>query len=597
MDTIIALIQDRNWTRVGVLYDSSRVFHSSTHGLLIKHIHTPPLSGIINITSLALADYQFHLDQIRKKTLRIVFLLAGPALARNLLCTGYHMNMTYPKIQWVIIERLLTEFDQDVTVHGYECSRETMTNLVLNRSVLITYRLANFDENARTTHANISYKQFVEKYELAVKQMNSTNNHGNTLKVSPWGSMYYDTVWALAVALNKSQQSSTFNLSEYGRLNKTRRVNDTLELEQEMYKLNFTGVSGQVKFSMSTGYNERAFDISVVVDGTMKRIAWYTNGSGIEHNRTDGINYFLEHEFPIEVQRTSVVAVILIGLITSLIFCMTVVFHVLMVYYRNDYFVRAASMKLSQTAYFGCYLLLLTSFVYVITEGVELENTVRAAFCHSTYIFCSIGFTFLFGTLCAKEWRLYRISNHYLKPGKCLSDRPLFVLILMATIGDIFINILWISLDRFTIQPDTVGFDGTKVIVNEYCHAKSVLGWYLAIYIYNLIFLILACLLALIAQKMYIVGVQTKVVLKMTYFTVLLMGIGISIQIVFIENKHLERLPIFIFDSSILNIAVLLANLFLFFSPLYPRFSGMYKRSRNELSTVNGITFVTSLKQ
>ena len=588
VDTIIALMQLSDWKKVGVLYDSSRVFQSTTHDALISRACNDTFC--FNISSAALTDYDFHLDQIKKKTVRIVFLLAGPALARNLLCTAFHMDMTYPSIQWVIVERLLIELDEDVTVHyqekTYSCSREIMTNRVLNGSVFITYRLANFDENART-YANISYTQFFESYTSRIETINSANPNSHTLKPSPWGSMFYDAVWAIAIALSEARKSSTFNINEYG--SETRRVNDTLVLQQEIHKLNFTGVSGQVRFNAATGYNERAFDISIVVNGTAKLIACYTSGSGFEHtmtNDSDGVNYYLKDEFPEEVREIPLHATISIGLFTTLIFCLTVFFHILTVYYRNDYFVRAASMKLSQMAYIGCYLLLFTSFTYVMTEGIDLDNTTRAALCHLTYIFCSIGFTFLFGTLCAKEWRLYRISNHYLKPGKCLSDRPLFVLILLATTGDIFINILWISLDRFEIDFSyETNFDDAKRIITKHCHAKYLLGWYLAIYVYNLIFLLLACLLAVVAQKIYIVGFQTKVVFKMTYFTLLLMGIMISIQIIFITNEHLERLTIFIFDSIILNVAVLLANLFLFFPPVYP---SIYKRPRNKMSI--GIT-------
>ena len=588
VDTIIALMQLRDWTKVGVLYDSSRVFQSTTHDALI-HRTSNACNDTFCIYSGALTDYYFHLDQIKKKPVRIVFLLAGPALARNLLCTAYHMGMTYPTIQWVIIERLLIEFEEDVTVYYqekmYNCSRENMTNHILNGSVFITYRLANFDENA-TTYANISYTQFVESYDERIETINSGNPNNHTLKPSPWSSIYYDAVWAIAIALSEARKSNTFNLTEYGSAG-TRSANDTLVLQQEIHKLNFTGVSGQVRFNTATGYNERAFDISIAGNGKVKLIACYTSGSGFVHtmtNDSDGVNYYLDDEFPGKERKVPLYAIISIGLFTVLIFCLTVVFHILTVYYRNDYFIRAASMKLSQIAYIGCYLLLLTSFTYVLTEGIDLDDTTRAVLCHLTYVFCSIGFTFLFGTLCAKEWRLYRISNHYLKPGKCLSDRPLFVLIILATTGDIFINILWISLDKFEVKSDA-HFDGTKNIIVKHCHAKYLLGWYLAIYGYNLFFLLLACLLAIVAQKMYIVGFQTKVVFKMTYFTLLLMGIMISIQIIFITNEHLERLIIFIFDSIILNVAVLLANLFLFFPPVYP---SIYKRPKNMMST--GIT-------
>ncbi len=566
---MIAMIEDRGWTNVAVLYDSTRIFQSSTHDAFIEQLTTSNIS--VNVTSAALSHSFYHLEKLREKLIRIVILLAGPMLARNLLCTAFMMNMTYPVIQWIVIERSLTEFKQDVDFDyrgfTYSCSKEIMVSQVLNGSVLITYRLANVNDSTGSSNNSVlSYKEFSRKYNSEIERINMGNGD-QTINYSPWGSMYYDAVWAIAFALNKSQHShADFDMHTYGR-NGYRSKSDTSILRQAMKELDFQGVSGRISFNKLSGYNHRSFNISLVVNSTILLIAHYD----------DFINHFirvdlLDETFPEQVHLTNIYATISLGLISFLILTATVIFHSLSIYYRNDYFVRAASVRLNQTAIVGCYLLLFASFIAILVEGIRIIDNVKALLCHTIHFLCSIGFTLLFGATCARAWRLFRIFNYVWKePGGCLSDKLLLILVVLATTVDIFLNILWVIIDPFEIRVDQSDFDGFYRIIEKRCHAEHFTVWYLTIYLYNFIFAIIACLLTSFTTKIYISGFQTKVVAKFTYAVFLSMGFAISLQVILRIDRNLDHIVIFIADFCSLNIAVALSVYYLFMPPVYPR--------------------------
>ncbi len=570
---MIAMIKDRGWTNVAILYDSTRIFQSSIHDAFIEQLTNSNIS--VNVTSAALSHNFYHLEKLREKLIRIVMLLAGPMLARNLLCTAFKMNMTYPVIQWIVIERSLTEFKQDVDFvyreFNYSCSKEIMVSQVLNGSALITYRLANVNKN--TGSSELSYKEFSRRYNSEIERVN-TGNSNRTINYSPWGSMYYDAVWAIAFALNKSQQShADFDLYNYGR-NGYRSMNDTNKLRQAMEELDFQGVSGRISFDKSSGYNHRSFNISLVVNSTILLIAHFD----------DFINHFirvdlLDEQFPEQVHLTNIYVTISLGIIIFLNLTATVIFHILSIYYRNDYFVRAASVRLNQTALVGCYLLLIASFISILVEGFRIVDTVKAVLCHTLHFFCSIGFTLLFGAMCARAWRLFRIFNYVWKePGGCLSDKRLLMLVVLATTVDIFLNTLWVIIDPFEIREDQSDFDGFYRVIEKRCHAEHFTIWYLTIYLYNFIFVIIASLLTSFTNKIYISGFQTKVVAKFAYAVFLSMGFAISLQVILRADRSLDHIVIFIADFCSLNIAVALSVYYLFMPPVYPRLKDVLKK-------------------
>ncbi len=567
--TMIAMVRDKGWSKVAVLYDSTRIFQTSIHDLFIDEIfRSNNNTANVTVSSAALSDNFYHLDKIMKESIRVVLLIAGPELARNVMCTAYKRNMTYPVIQWLIIERSLIEFQHDVDFvyqHStFSCSKDIMVNKALNGSVLITYRLANINRNS-SENGVLSYDDFFNKYHNQIETRNSENNN-QALHYSAWGSMYYDAVWAMALALNKSRQAG-FDLHGYGR-NGYRSKAETLILREVLeQKIDFQGVSGSISFDVSSGFNSRSFDISLVVNNTVLLIAYFD--SDIDYLIKIDL---LDENFPRVVHFTPTYATIILAIIASLILTMTIAFHALSLYYRNDYFVRAASFKLNQAAFAGCYLLLLASFILITNEGVSITDNLKASLCHTIHFLCSIGFTLLFGAVCAKAWRLFRIFTYFWKePGRFFSDSFLLFLVVLATTMDIFLNIVWIVYDPFKIQEDQSSFDGYSVIVEKRCHSNYFQVWYLTIYLYNFIFVFISFLLTLCTKKIRISGFQTKTVLKFAYSVFLLMGIAILLQVLFRLDVNLDHIVIFIADYCSLNIAVILSMYYLFMPPVYPR--------------------------
>lgn len=605
VDTMITLMRDRGWNEVAVFYDPSRVFQSSTFDALTRTIdsinkqsNTPTLK--ISLSAAVYEDF-LPLYSLRKSLKRIVFVMTGPQIARNLLCLAYHEQLLFPDIQWVLIERLLNEFQQDVQfeLHGepYYCSRHVMTQIALNGSLTITYRLAPLNTTAPTHNGRgISYKDFQKSYLQKINDHNSVKeNENRSITPSPWGSMYYDAVWAVALALNSADNLNEFDLGKYGMksTNKPygdRQLNQTLVLQKELHKLNFSGISGPVHFNNSTGYTDRPFDILQIFNGKDTRVAYYDGGENIVHLSPGG-NY-TEGQFPTRVKLLPQPLTIVLGVITAVILMATGILHFTAIYFRKHYTVRASSPKLSQLAYIGCYLLMLATLIHTATEGFKLEDVTRIALCHTINILWTCGLTLLFGTICAKTWRLYRIFNHSWKPGKLLSGQFLFVCITSATIVDIVINILWISIDTIRITKTNYAAEEHQrvITVTQRCESDYYIMWFSLLFMYNYMFVFGALALAILTRKIRLSGFHTKSVVMLTYSVSFLVGLGMPIEIIFKTDKTVTFILASMADCLMLLAIVTLSIIFLFVPPLIPVFTYKYKKYKGELHSKNNTT-------
>ena len=604
VDTMIALMRDRGWDEVAVFHDPSRIFHSSTFDALLRTLYSfnrQSNTQTLRISpSVAVYTDYISLDSLKKSFNRIVFVMMGPQFARNLLCLAYHEKMLFPKIQWVIIERLLSEFQQDVEFElqgkPYYCSRNVMTQVALNGSLIITYRTAPVNTTAPTRNGSgISYTDFENSYLQKVKDHNSNEN--STITVSPWRSMYYDAVWAIALALNSANKLKEFHLEKYGTINSTikpygdRQLDQTLVLQKEIHELNFNGVSGPVHFNNSTGYADRLFDIIQIFNGKDTCVAYYDGGENIVHLSPGG-NYTAA-QFPRRVKLLPQFLAAFLGLVTTIILMATGVFHFTAIYFRKHYSVRASSPKLSQLAYIGCYLLLFSALMHIVTEGFNMEDITRVVLCHTSYILCTCGFTLLFGTICAKTWRLYRIFNHSWKPGKLLSGQILFICIISGTIVDIVINILWISTDTFRTTITKTEFtedNQTEITVTKICESDYYIIWYCLLSGYNYIFILGALVLAILTRKIRLSGFQTKGVVMLTYSVSFFVGLGLPIEIIIKTDQSVSFIVVSIVHLLMLNATVLLSIVFLLAPPIIPVFIYKYQKYKGKLHANNNTT-------
>ena len=101
-------------------------------------------------------------------------------------------------------------------------------------------------------------------------------------------------------------------------------------------------------------------------------------------------------------------------LVSLLVFLTTILTQLLTLYFRKDEAIMAASPKLFHLAYIGSYLWIFSLGIYQVQKVIDLNDTTYVNLCEMYTYAGNIGETLLFGSICARVWRLDRIFNHYL---------------------------------------------------------------------------------------------------------------------------------------------------------------------------------------
>ena len=538
---IAAFLKKRKWTQVAVLYDSSRVFHKTAFAEIDRELANEPRTKIKFASGIY--PHFIPVDQIKEHLLKVTIVLAGPTVVRKILCLSYHQGLKFPTHQFLIIERHLPELiTEDIhfvyNERNYNCSKDTMVAM-MEGNLLTEYSVSPLNETSPSTINETSYKQFTAEYESRIQQRqeNVSYPYRKSIMKSIWGALWYDMVWAMAMALNNAELYEGVDLQTYG----LGMEHVTSKISRQFQELDFNGTSGRIVFSDNSTFVHRQVDVYQVNNDSKPVKVAVIDGSEVT-NHSDG-NY-TESEYPTKTLCVHTAATVMVLIIVSVILIALLITHVVMVKFRHNAVVKGSSPRLQHLAYFGCYLLIAATLCLFFPKAFKLSNNVHLVFCHIMNVCFSCGYTLIIGTVCAKTWRLYRIFCHYQKPGKMLADHWLLAIIVTLTLVDVVGNIVWATTDHFEIKTSTL-FENTDsdnstmvIVVETMCTSRYRTEWTSAIICYNVVILIVAVCLAILTRKVHLPQFQTKTVIILAYMLFLLFGLGVPLKLV-LDNPYL----------------------------------------------------------
>ena len=471
IDAVVALFVRNKWTRAAVLfnpdmlvdYNSFHVFHNKISG-----------KAELSFVSLATSDY-IPLVALKSTFVRvIVAFLRGETLIRA-LCMAYRMGMTYPNYQWLLLGGSPTypePFEYNSTV--YSCN-ETDADKALNQTL-------QFYSSAYPQYGATRYTQLDPEYEVCLIQ--SVNCFA-----------IFDAVWAYAMALNNSidaLQEIGLTLSNYT----FGKEKSTQIIQHQMYMLNFSGVVGNtIRFNPLNGYISSV--LTNVLNINWEIVANYTISDGIKINPAATAVFVPTGFDEIHVQATvplAGVAIVVDVIGVLLVFGI----HVMNTVYRNHKAIKASSSRLNHFAYIGCYLILMATLLYTVTETFPLGMQLKSILCNAFPWSLLIGLTLVFGAVTAKTWRLHNIfkRSHKFRSGynAMMSDTALALLIVILVVIIVCFCTVWLAYDPYIGNSKKTYLksgDNVSVIIKEYCRCKYEVQWIASIIVFETIFIVL----------------------------------------------------------------------------------------------------------
>ena len=519
----IKLMDMNNWHRIGILFNEFRQFYSSTAQSLHDIISSN--STLSSYLSPVYDSTYIPLSEIMQQGIRINILFTPVRTTRQVLCLALHRGVVYPAYQWIVTSNTFEDIAQNVNFEldhqVYNCSEAEMRQTALNRVSFINYRLSHINESAPSTYSKHSFKEYDALFRKRLQEQNNTN-----ITYSVWTTYFYDTLWAWAVVLDRvSTREPNMDLTQF-RYGNTSLSDMVLE---EFYGLNFEGVSGRIKFNNDSGFLNRVISVFQAKDGNVTEVGYFEGVHFIVKEDLDAI----EGEFPNKNFNIGpgVFAVLFIVTVLELVILITL--HVLTIKYRFSQSVKASSPKLSQITFIGCYLLILTLFLYIFRRYLLLDDYTSVFLCNLTWAWLlPISFTLAYGTVAVRTWRLHRIFTHYLNPGRFIADHYLvaFVFILLGV--DVLLGTLWMAIDPQQLDTKTVHQDVSNFVVRR-CRDNSYWSYGL-VFGYRGVLIVIVLVLTFLTRNIQNQSFRTKTLRVLVYLSSLTMVVGFVLFYLFI---------------------------------------------------------------
>ena len=373
----LALIKELQFKKVAILFDHVNTVYSEAAVALEKQILMKFNHSVI-VASYSISENFIPLEEIENR-FRIVFLLGGKEISRKVLCVAFHRDLLYPNYQYYFSELTLVDFLTDVTVSlpgsTLKCSHSEDI-----RKAIVGNVLGSFVTNRRDTLSTLvngaTYRDFywnyintLSEYLIENGQLNYylENHFFPAQDLEHYQSNFYDSVWALALALNSSiprlESELGASLDDYAYGN-----NDTTAvIRSELLKVTFEGASGFIDLSVRINTNialytpfEQEFSLGNNATTIIVRLlhgAFY-NGTAEIINKS----YFIPSEFDQKVVGPNIY-------VKAAVFCVIAMVAVVLFFFQvvNIKCVDLKAMKVTSPAlnhliFLGCYLYLVSIY-------------------------------------------------------------------------------------------------------------------------------------------------------------------------------------------------------------------------------------------
>ena len=481
-ETIQLMMDQYNWSRIGVIFAEDSVFFSGIAKHLNQLLHSVNKSVEFSVGIRATKYYYINnaISYIKTKDVSIIALLLYPEQEQALQTQAIKDNLVYPDYVWIHVEQSPPHLDAK---QGHIYLR---TQLKLNPDTVLV--------------SGKTYAEFEEKTRDFTEQQHS-------LLSSVSVSYYHDQVWAIALALNNSLPVlKNRNLSIDNYTIGQHEITDVIE--EQMANLSFQGAGGWVEFNQYRTVLTPVEVFWILKNGTNRQVGTFDplhpQNFQVDINSSDLPDDILQVELIFDLAPIGVA--ILLYILTGVVTMFTTVQLILYLYYRNHKVIKATSSYLSLLMFAGCYLLCIAA-VSLITHMSFILRPIDYTILIYTCILSGINaVSFLVITLFIKLLRVYQVfhlASHLKKGQKYLKTCYLFLFISLFSANPNIIILPSIILEapmRIQFYKELIEFHREVHIHKLVFNFKNIIT-ILLLFAYLAVFLLLTCFLAFRTRK------------------------------------------------------------------------------------------------
>ena len=572
VDIFIELLEKYQWSRIGVFSEMNRFYFLSTFRFFQERVPSNRIAFTSGI------DVSFlPVVRARDELVRVLFVFAGGVLSSRLMCMAFHKGVIYPHHQWIFHDKNIIYFIQEISFiiddKRFHCTREQMQR-AFEGAIFARYDLQR-DPQSDTTKfiGDITYAEYLIRYDQKLREGNKFDEYANA---------YYDAVWAMALSLNNSMvwfKEHNTSLSDYNYKN----ADAMEEIRGQLLGLNFNGITGLINFTKYRECQTRVDLYQIVPNNETESNNTHMEkkvGVHITSLKLLGGEEFVRSDFDKVVDTSTwdrVVSIFALVLLVLIVVANMLLVTASIVFSSHSY-IKASSPRLNLPIFSGCCCIIVGVMMSVsgpafLTSYTGFSAWVHSLLCVMPWWCFNMGYSLIYGTLCGRAWRVYRIFRVFSIKHYFISDRSIIIFVLALLVFDVIINISFSSANPCYLQVVEEYFDGNNQIrltVGCTCQYPVLQHIYVAIIVTTkglLLFILffLAMLTRHVNNPMFR---NTTEIAVITFCILFINGIGLPLTL-FLTIDRLWTLVLLLITFSS---PVVLCHFFIFLPPLLPLF-------------------------
>ena len=419
-DTILAIMDQFNWTRVGIVYNIESPLYTGVAKDVEQKIKQSSNKSVAFSMGIGGSKAYFLdpvISNIKSMETGVLVKLLNGRQTRALASLAYQHRLIYPHYTWI-----------HVTNPKWLIGKGYVTSQATYRHITIHTKTTGESDNTYLV-SNETFSEFSAKVQaLHIKKALS-----GRVKLETY---YYDQVWAIALAVNNSLpelKNRNLSIDDYT----IGQPEITAVIEDRLNQSRFQGASGWIEFNQYHAVSTPIEVFWILDNDTYKQVGIYNPLHPLDFhvnlNSTDLPSDTVPRVYKrILISRPiSIVLFILIGGV--IIF--TTIQLILYLCYRHHSVIKATSPFLSLLMFAGCYLFCVAALQLVTLGSFVLSPEVFTAMAIANYMLIINGISLIFITLFIKQLRVYCIFICWSKNlGNQWNTLPLLLTILSLSL-------------------------------------------------------------------------------------------------------------------------------------------------------------------
>ncbi|XP_070576464.1 gamma-aminobutyric acid type B receptor subunit 2-like [Ptychodera flava] len=213
--------------------------------------------------------------------------------------------------------------------------------------------------------------------------------------------------------------------------------------------------------------------------------------------------------------------------------------------YRQQRYVKMSSPNLNNVIIMGTVFLYAAVFVFGLDNKL-ISPDVFEIMCQIRVWVLSLGFVIAFGAMFSKTWRVHRVATLKTPKRRVVTDKQLFLMVLVLSLIDIAILLAWQIMDpmqrkisQLSLIDDPDDLSRKILPLLEFCDSDHLTYWLGALYCYKGLLLIFGTFLAWETRKVTISALNDSKFIGMSVYNVIILcTIGVSVSQIINYNMN-----------------------------------------------------------